>query len=83
MTLLQLLTELGGAELRGRWTDACLSVALVGLRGGRQLLLVERSYREGIRMLFDPTEEELRGAREENLWEVWNSKRGEDLDGAV
>ncbi len=32
-------------------------------------------WREGIKVIFDPTDKELEIARSDDLWELWNSKR--------
>jgi hypothetical protein len=83
LTLLALLARLGGAELEERWADATVAAGLLRLGGGRRLLVVERTYREGIRVLLDPTESELAAARNGRLWDLWNSDRAELLAGAI
>jgi hypothetical protein len=45
----------------------------------RRLIVVERTYREGIVAVIDPTEEEVSILRHGDLWKIWNSDRGEDL----
>ena len=69
------LAELGAAELVLRRTDGTLDAAAVALPDGRRLLAVERTYRDGIRVIFDPTPEELQIAEGGDLWDLWNSER--------
>ena len=51
----------------------------VDLPEGRRMLAVERTYREGVCIILDPTPEELSVAREGDLWKLWNSERAQDL----
>ena len=60
-----------------------ISIALLTLPAGRQVLLAERTYREGTHILLDPTPEEVETARAGNLWEIWNSKRSLSLYSAT
>lgn len=83
ISLVGLLAELGGAELVLRREDTVLAVAVVGLSGGRQMLAVERTYREGIRVILDPTPEDLEIARSGDLWQLWSSDRAALLHSAV
>lgn len=82
-TLVQLLGELGGVELEFRRDDFVLAVAALSFKDGHQLLVIERTYREGIGVLLDPTPEELEIARSGDLWRLWNSERRRLLYGAV
>ncbi len=77
LSFVDLLKELAGAELRlRREGDSCLIDAVsLELADGRQILAVQRSYRDGVRVIFDPTPEELAIARDGDLWELWNSDR--------
>jgi hypothetical protein len=79
ITLAGLLAELMGAELSFQREDdlelATLVVAVLTLPGGRQVIAVQRTYRDGIRVLIDPTPEELEIARDGDLWKLWNSER--------
>ena len=75
LTLVGLLAELGAVKVIDQRNDETLAVAVVGLPDGRRLLAIERTYREGIGIITDPTEEELRVAREGDLWQLWNSDR--------
>ena len=79
MTLVELLTELTGAEIVLRREDDMLAVVVLVTSVGRQVLAMERTYRDGIHVLLDPREEEIETARNGELWELWNSERMEYL----
>lgn len=83
ISLTELLGELAGADLQFRREGDLHVVAVLGLQGGRQLLAVERTYREGIGVLLDPTPAELEIAHAGDLWHLWNSERKKLLYGAV
>jgi hypothetical protein len=55
MSLVELLTRLTGAELlfRREDEDDLLAVAVLALPAGRQVLFVERTYRDGTRVLLN------------------------------
>ena len=75
-TLLDLLKDFAAAEtIWRRHDDPTLVAAAVRFQGGRTLLLVERTYREGVAFIADPTEAELTIARDGSLWDIWNSER--------
>lgn len=78
LSFVELLEEIAGGELRLR-RDAedfgDLIAACVELRNGRKVLAVERSYRDGIHVIIEPTPEELEIARGGDLWKLWNSER--------
>lgn len=82
-TLLELLDELGGLNVELRRSDAALAVALVAITTDRNILIVERTYREGIRCIVDPTTEEIESAGNGDLWKIWNSERAVLLSGVV
>jgi hypothetical protein len=44
---------------------------------------IERTYREGLCVILDPTPEDLETARSGNLWDLWNSDRARDLHSIV
>jgi hypothetical protein len=69
-----------GANVLERSSDELLRWVLVRLSDGRQLLLAERTYREGTKVLVEPTEEELQAARLDP-WTAWNSERAKDVTG--
>lgn len=79
MTLVELLADNAELTLETRRDDPCLQGALLIFESGRRLIVVERTYREGIVALIDPTEEEISFLRHGDLWKIWNSDRGEDL----
>src|SRR5262245_65863254 len=75
VTLAELLTQLASAELSFRRETDLLGVCALVLPGERQVLIIERVYRHGTRILLDPTPEEIEIAREGDLWKIWNSER--------
>ena len=75
MTLVELFAELGATEMMSRRSDALLDVAIVALPDGRNILAIERAYRDGIRLIFDPTTQEIETAHRGDLWELWNTDR--------
>ena len=83
VSLVELLTQVSGAELAFQREHDLLVVAVLRLPGGRQVLVIERRYRGGIGVLLDPTPEEVEVARNDNLWQIWNSERTLLLDSAV
>jgi len=82
MTLVELLAELGQVSLLVHRNEVTLAVAVFDLQG-RQLLVIERTYREGICVILDPTPEEIETARSGYLWNLWNSDRAKDLAGVI
>lgn len=50
-----------------------LIVACTG-RSCRRALIVERTYRAGVYVLLDPTDDEIAAARKDG-WSAWNSDR--------
>ncbi len=79
ISFLELLAELGGATLTLQRNDATIAAAVIALPAGRQILAIERTYREGLCIILDPTPEELETAGNGNLWDLWNSDRARDL----
>ena len=69
-----------GTNVPERSSDELLRWVLLRLPDGRQLLLAERTYRDGTKVLVEPTEEELQAARREP-WAAWNSERAEHFAG--
>jgi hypothetical protein len=78
ISFLQLLADLGGATLTLQRGDATIAAAVLTLPAGRQILAIERTYREGLYVILDPTPEELEIVRTGNLWDLWNSERAKD-----
>ena len=83
MTLFELLAEVASVELLVRREAGTLAVAVIATSGGRRVLVLERTYREGITVLLDPTDEELETARSGDLWKLWNSDRTTDLSSVI
>jgi len=83
ISFLELLADLGGATLTLRRGDVTIAAAVIALPAGRQILAIERTYREGLCVILDPTPEELETARGGNLWDLWNSDRARDLGSIV
>jgi hypothetical protein len=81
ISLVELLTQLADAELSFRREDEgdLLAVTVLALPGERQVLFIERSYRDGTKVLLDPTSEEIEAARNGGLWGLWNSERSRYL----
>jgi len=79
MTLVELLADYTRIQIETRRSDPCLQGALLTFVDGRRLIVVERTYREGLVALIDPTEEEVSILRHGDLWKIWNSDRGEDI----
>ncbi|NJL26716.1 MAG: hypothetical protein HC897_02005 [Thermoanaerobaculia bacterium] len=52
-----------------------VAVVVVRLGDGRRVLGIERTYRDGLGILFDPTDDEVEIARSGDLWQLWNSDR--------
>jgi hypothetical protein len=67
-----------GTSVLERSSDELLRWVLLRLSDGRQLLLAERTYRDGTKVLVEPTEEELQAARRDP-WAAWNSERAEHV----
>ena len=49
----------------------------------RRVLALQRTYRDEIHVLLDPTQEEMDTAQSGNLWKVWNTERPEYLASIV
>lgn len=79
ISFLELLAELGGATLELQLGDPTIAAAVIALPAGRQILAIERTYREGLKVILDPTPEDLETVRNGNLWDIWSSKRAQDL----
>jgi len=83
MTLIELLAEVAGIEVALRRETPVLSAAVVTAPAGRRVLALERTYREGIVVLLDPSDEEVEEARNGNLWTLWNAKRAQNLSSVI
>jgi hypothetical protein len=69
-----------GTIVLERGSNELLRWVLLRLSDGRRLLLAERTYREGTKVLLEPTEEELQAARRDP-WAAWNSERSGHVAG--
>lgn len=77
MTLVEFLTEVAGAELvfRREDEDDMLAVVVLAIPNGRRILALQRTYRDEIHVLLDPTPEEIETAQSGDLWKLWNTER--------
>ena len=80
MTIVELLTKFFGANVIAQRTDVTMSAVALRVSDGRRLILVERTYREGLSLLLEPTDEEIEIIRSGDLLELWNSDRAVPLD---
>lgn len=81
MTLADLLAARADAMVQGRRNDTTLAVLVLVFPNARRLMLLERTYREGLTAIMDPTEAEMAIARGGDLWQLWNSDRRLPLEG--
>ncbi len=77
------LAALGAGELVARRSDATLIAAVLRLAGGREVLLVERTYRFGVRLIADPSPAEIGVVEAGDLRALWRSERSERLSFVV
>jgi len=80
---LQLLASYADAWVVERGNDPCLASAIITFPDGRRLMVLERTYREGIRAIPEPTDQEISRIKGSQVWDLWNSGRSEIADGAV
>ncbi len=78
MRLLELMADQTDVTLETRRDDPCLQGALLTFRSGRRLIIVERTYREGVVAILDPADEEIAIFRRD-VWKIWNSEKGVDV----
>ena len=74
------LVSLGVEVLERSEPDDLVGWVLLRLADGRRLLLAERTYRDGTRLIVEPNEAELQEARRDPS-AAWNSKRSELVAG--
>ncbi len=77
--LLACLGKLGAVDVVLHRFDSTLAVAVVQLPDDRRAIALERTYRPGVYVILDPTDEEIGTAREGDLWRLWNSERAKDV----
>lgn len=88
MSLVEFLTQYCGASLAERRDDdaedlATLVACLIAFPDGRRLILIERTYRDGIHFIPDPSDAEIAVMRSGDLWDLWNSDRSTGLGGML
>lgn len=75
MTIIDLLTTYAGAAVTHRRDQPELAAVAIALPDGRRLILMERTYRDGVVVITDPTDDELAALQTADLWKLWNSTR--------
>ena len=80
MTIVELLTNLFGVTVITQRTDATMSAVALRVSEGRRLIMVERTYREGLSVLLDPTDADIELIQSGDLGALWNSDRAVPLD---
>ncbi len=70
------LVSVGAEVLERSEPDELVRWVLLRLADGRRLLLAERTYRDGTRLVIEPSDGELQEARRDPS-AAWNSKRSE------
>jgi len=88
MSLVEFLAQYSGAALaerrEGEEDDlATLAACLLVFADGRRMILLERTYSDGIHFIVDPTEAEIGTMRNGDLWHLWNSDRSTGLGGIL
>lgn len=81
MTLSMLLADLAGTAFVHSRGDSVLGAMMLEFPNGRRVLLIERTYRDGLRAITDPTLSDVEILQAGNLWDLWNSDRATLLDG--
>ena len=82
-TLLDLLGRFGAIDIAIRRTDDACVACVVAVVGDKPFIFLERTYRDGICYIEDPTPEEMAVASEGDLWQLWNSNRANRLTGVI
>jgi hypothetical protein len=80
LTFVGFLQELGVIELEHHRSDGVVAAVVLRLPDGRRLLAVERTYRPGIKVVLEPTDDELTTVVDGDLWAVWNSDQAAYLE---
>lgn len=80
-SLIELLRELAALHVELLRSTEAITAALLRRPDGRRLLLLERTYRDGVVYLLDPSDDEIELARHGDLWTLWNSEHGVLLGG--
>lgn len=74
------LVSAGAGVIEHCSSDELVRWALVRLPDGRRLLLSERTYRDGTKVIIEPSDDELQAVRRDPS-AAWNSERGEQVAG--
>lgn len=80
MTIVELLTNLFGVTVIAQRTDAMMSAVALRVSEGRRLIMVERTYREGLVVLLEPTDADIEIIQSGDLGALWDSDRAVPLD---
>src|SRR4029079_10027955 len=83
MTLVELFAETVGAKLELQREEDLYALGVLAFPNGRRVIVIERTYRDGIHAILDPTQEELAAARDGDLHQLWSSERGSYLASAL
>jgi hypothetical protein len=83
MTLTELFAETVGAKLELQREEDLYAMGILALPNGRRMIVIERTYRDGIHVILDPTQDELAVARDGNLYQLFSSERGSFLASAL
>jgi hypothetical protein len=83
MTLAELFVETVGAKLELQREEDLYAMGILALPNGRRVIVIERTYRDGIHVILDPTQEELDVARNGSLHQLFSSERGSYLASAL
>ncbi len=83
-TLLELLERFAEADvLWKRDEEATMLVACLAFPNGRRLILLQRTYRQGVAFIADPTEAEIEIGLRGDPWNLWNADRCHGLGDLV
>lgn len=83
MTLVELFAETVGAKLELQREEDLYAMGILALPNRHRVIVIERTYRDGIHVILDPTQEELNVARDGSLHQLWSSERGSYLASAL
>lgn len=82
-TLVELFTETAGAKLELQREEDLYAMGVLAFSDGRRVIVIERTYRDGIHVILDPTQDELAVARDGDLHQLFSSERGSFLGSAL
>ena len=80
MTIVELLTSLFGVTVIAQRNDATMSAVALRVSDGRRLIMVERTYREGLKVLLQPTDADIELIQGGDLSALWKSDHAVPLD---